>query len=659
MENLMRRLKGLSFIPFKSTLSFLFENLSKTGRTKKQLLSFAIDASMVTFCLWSAFSLRLGEPYSDFLNIAHLLVLLPPITVLIFGGLGVYRWIVRASSRRQFEQLVKGAILSSMALLTLLYLYPVTFAPRSVFVIYGVLLVVSTVGVRLVWAKIHNGAVESQGIPVAIYGAGAAGRQFVNLVRLSDEYHPRLFLDDNAELSGGEVSGMRVYCPSDPNTAQVLAKYEIEAIIVAISSISGSAYARLVSSVARFKLPVKTIPSIHDIVSGKSSPDDVREIRLEDLLGRHPVKADPVLLKKNITGKRVLVTGAGGSIGSELCRQIAQFGPERLILLDHAEPSLYLIDKSLREQGIGQTIKLTACLASVTDASRIDRLMREHKPHTVYHAAAYKHVPMVEQNPFEGVKTNVFGTLNLVEACETHGVDTFVMVSTDKAVRPTNVMGATKRLAELIVQAKAASADQRLTLSMVRFGNVLGSSGSVIPLFRQQIEAGGPVTVTHPEMTRYFMLIPEAVSLVIQAGAMAKGGELFLLDMGKPVKILDLAKTMIKLHGLNYCMSATDSSEGDMGKEIPIKLIGIRPGEKLHEELLIDDQSFKTQHPKILRANESFVDAATLESNVIARLHAALHQEDVDQLKQILADFVSGYPDKEIASREAVVAYEA
>lgn len=643
--NLKNFIKGLPALPFKFTASFIRDNLSNTGRTRKQILSFSIDAGFVAFCVWAAFSLRLGQPYTNLANIWHLMLLLPPVTVFIFAGLGVYRWVVRASSSREYEQLIKGSLVSSMLLLLVLYLFPITFAPRSVFLIYGVLLVLLVISARVAWARIHNRDAEKSGKPIAIYGAGAAGRQLVSLMRLSNEYHPEFFLDDSYALIGSTIAGLPVYNPKNPTVSNHLKTYAVEEIVLALPSTTGDRYSQLLLSVEQFGLPIKTTPPITEIVSGRSSPDEIREIKLEDLLGREQVEPDVELLSKNITGKTVLVTGAGGSIGSELCRQIASLKPACIVLFDNSEPSLYLIDQQLNGLKLSGDLSATvyACLGTVTDSARLEELFNKFKPDTVYHAAAYKHVPMVESNPFEAVKTNIFGTKNMVLAAERHHVKVFVSISTDKAVRPTNIMGATKRVAELVLQGKAAVKGQKTIFCMVRFGNVLGSSGSVVPLFKKQIKLGGPVTVTHPEVTRYFMTIPEAVSLVIQAGSMADGGEVFVLDMGEPVKIVDLAEAMIKLHGL----SSTNKVGAGIVRgpnEIEVKFVGMRPGEKLYEELLINlESSTMTEHVKIRKALEEFYGYSNLENECLNKLHSAIDNNDVEGLRDLFHIFVHGF----------------
>lgn len=636
-------IKGLPALPFKFTASFIRDNLSNTGRTRKQILSFAIDAGLVAFCVWAAFSLRLGQPYTNLTNIWHLMLLLPPITVFIFAGLGVYRWVVRASSSREYEQLLKGGLVSSMILLLVLYLFPITFAPRSVFLIYGVLLVLSVISARVTWARIHNSDAEKSGKPIAIYGAGAAGRQLVSLMRLSNEYHPEFFLDDSYALIGSTIAGLPVFNPKDPSVSNHLKTYAVEEIVLALPSTTGDRYSQLLLSVEQFGLPIKTTPPITEIISGRSSPDEIRGIKLEDLLGREQVEPDVELLSKNITGKTVLVTGAGGSIGSELCRQIALLKPIRLIMFDNSEPSLYHIDQELAEtiEANGLSLDLVPALGSVTDVARLEQIFNKYKPVTVYHAAAYKHVPMVEANPFEGVQTNVFGTRNTAEIAEKYNAEAFVFISTDKAVRPTNIMGATKRISEIVINTIAEKEGQKTKFSMVRFGNVLGSSGSVIPKFQKQIENGGPVTVTHKEMTRYFMMIPEAVSLVIQAGAMSEGGEVYLLDMGVPVKVWDLACAMVRLKG----KSVKILDDGVINKsEILVKETGIRPGEKLFEELLIAlDKTEATAHAKIFKANES-QRLAVIELGVkFTELQKAYSNYNEQDLLRLLNSYELGF----------------
>ena len=392
---------------------------------------------------------------------------------------------------------------------------------------------------------------------------------------------------------------------------------------------------------------VRTLPGIMELANGQVSVSDLRELEIEDLLGRDPVPPQPQLLDKNLRGKVVLVTGAGGSIGSELCRQIIQSGPTQLLLLELNEYALYKVNQDLEKlqaEGLAHRVELIPLLGSVQNAERLREIMRTWRPHTVYHAAAYKHVPLVEHNPAEGVKNNVFGTLLTAQMAAEQGVEDFVLVSTDKAVRPTNIMGTSKRLAEMALQALAADPAQasNTRFSMVRFGNVLGSSGSVVPLFRQQIKEGGPITLTHADITRYFMTIPEAAQLVIQAGAMATGGDVFVLDMGEPVKIIDLARRMVELSGLSI------KDANNPGGDIELKINGLRPGEKLYEELLIGDNPLPTQHPRIMKAHEDFLDWARLTLK-LEHLQQSLAINDVPQIRTLLKELVPGYqPEVEV-----------
>ena len=435
------------------------------------------------------------------------------------------------------------------------------------------------------------------------------------------------------------VAGYKVYGPLQLEEA--IARHEIEQIVVAIPSAAVSARRALISRIEAMQLPVKMLPGLVDLVDGHASVSDIRDIDVSDLLGRDPVPPDPSLFARNIRGKVVLVSGAGGSIGSELCRQILSQRPHRLVLLDHSEFALYIIEQELRHTR--GHCELVAVLGTVFDVDMLTKVMREHGVQTAYHAAAYKHVPIVEANARQGVLNNVFGTLAVARAARDCGLETCVLISTDKAVRPTNVMGASKRIAELVFQAFAARRDGPTVFSMVRFGNVLGSSGSVVPLFKKQIQAGGPITITHPEIIRYFMLIPEAAQLVIQAGAMARGGEVFVLDMGEPVKIADLARTMIRLSGLSE--KTPDQAEGD----IELKFVGLRPGEKLYEELLIGDKTVPSGHPRIMCAIERFIDPLLLDK-MLASLRKACEEGDEDAVLRQVRNLVPEYRSPEEAN---------
>ncbi len=441
------------------------------------------------------------------------------------------------------------------------------------------------------------------------------------------------FLDDDDRLHGHILNGKPIYSPK--NIINLVSKLGINDVLLAMPQLTRQRRNEILLIIKQAKVSVRTLPSVADLAEGKISISKVRDLDIEDLLGREPVVPNHLLLAKSIYGKLVMVTGAGGSIGSELCRQIISIGPSKLLLVEHSEYALYCIHQELEGRRVGQAIKVVPLLASVQDKRRISEIMSIWRPDTVYHAAAYKHVPLVEHNLAEGVKNNVIGTQITAQAAFETGVSDFVLVSTDKAVRPTNVMGASKRLAEIFLQALAQTSSVTV-FSIVRFGNVLDSSGSVVPKFRQQIRDGGPITVTHPKVTRFFMTIPEAAQLVIQAGAMAKGGEVFVLDMGEPIKIMDLAFRMIELSGLS--VRDEKNPDGDIG----IQIIGLRPAEKLYEELLIGNNPARTNHPRIMRAQEDFIALTELKDHLSA-LEAAISIDDTKVIRQLLETLVTGY----------------
>ena len=441
------------------------------------------------------------------------------------------------------------------------------------------------------------------------------------------------FIDDDERLHGHVLNGLQIYNPAD--LVEILLEVPVTDVLLALPSVSPGRRNEILNSLKKHKVAVRTLPGLSDIAIGKVSLSDVRDLDIDDLLGRESVMPNQILLARNIVDKVVLVTGAGGSIGSELCRQILAVGPEKLLMIEQSEFALYAINQELEEKCLNKKTTLVPLLASVQDEARINEIISTWSIDTIYHAAAYKHVPLVEHNPAEGIKNNVMGTLCIAKAAAEYGVADFVLISTDKAVRPTNIMGASKRLAEITLQA-LASRGLGTKFSMVRFGNVLGSSGSVVPRFRQQIRDGGPITLTHPEITRYFMTIPEAAQLVIQAGAMAKGGDVFVLDMGESVKIIDLARRMVELSGL------TIRDEINPNGDIEIKITGLRPGEKLYEELLIGDNPKSTSHPRIMKAHEEFIPWVELEKN-LAGLLMALSINDVSVIRHMMAKLVSGY----------------
>ena len=479
-----------------------------------------------------------------------------------------------------------------------------------------------------------------------IYGAGNAGRQLAAAMANSHEMRVVGFLDDDDRLHGHVLNGLSIYSPGD--LPGLVTSLHVSTVLLAIPSLSRHRRNELIAQMQRAHVQVRTLPAVTELAQGVVSTSDLRELDIDDLLGREPVSPNHILLGKNITDKVVLVTGAGGSIGSELCRQILAVGPGTLVLVEQSEFALYEIQQELAERLDGDSTLLVPVLASVRDAQRLREVMADWKPDTVYHAAAYKHVPLVEHNPIEGIRNNTLGTLTAAQVAMEHGVTDFVLISTDKAVRPTNIMGASKRLAEMALQALADTAP-RTRFSMVRFGNVLGSSGSVVPKFRRQIRDGGPITLTHPDMTRYFMTIPEAAQLVIQAGAMARGGDVFVLDMGDPVKIYDLATRMIELSGL--CVKDANNPDGD----IEIEITGLRPGEKLFEELLIGNNPRPTSHPRIMKAHEEFLAWPTLQER-LGQLENLLDRRDVEGTKQLLIELVSGYAPQQNAGLDPPVA---
>jgi FlaA1/EpsC-like NDP-sugar epimerase len=467
-------------------------------------------------------------------------------------------------------------------------------------------------------------------------------------MQLSPDYQAVCFLDDRAVLHGKTVAGMRVYPPSALQDA--IFRHDVALIVLAIPSAKTAQRRELISRVEHAGLPVKILPSLSHMVNGQASVSDIREVDVADLLGRDPVPPQPALFARNIVGKVVLVTGAGGSIGGELCRQIVSQKPSKVVMLDHSEFNLYEIDRELRE--IDRGVELVACMGSVLDESLLETTMRQHGVQTVYHAAAYKHVPLVESNMQQGLRNNVFGSLAVARAALRCGIETCVLVSTDKAVRPTNVMGASKRAAELIFQSGALRSDGKTVFSMVRFGNVLGSSGSVVPLFKKQIQAGGPITITHPDIIRYFMLIPEAAQLVIQAGAMAKGGEVFVLDMGEPVRIADLARSIIHLSGV------TEKTEANPEGDIEIKYVGLRPGEKLFEELLIGDDVVPSGHPRILCARERHIEPVLLDK-MIESLRSACDANQPEAMLRQIRNLVPEFRPADEVNREVAASLQA
>lgn len=607
------------------------------SRLQKQMIAAAADFLFLplTFC----FAVLLRHDMSDMTILGHywwLICAVPFISIPIFLRLGLYRAVIRFIDQKIVFVVIMGVSISVLLLVALAaFATHMIDMSRGVFGIYWMTAITYVVASRfLARGFLLSPKNGEEAIRVAIYGAGSAGSQLANALKASKEYMPVAFIDDTRELKGATIAGIKIY----PSSAlpDLIARSNISEVLLAVPSFSKSQQMQVFNTLEPLKVKVKVAPPVASLVNGELRKQDVRDIEIEDLLGRDQVAPDQGLLSACISGKCVMVTGAGGSIGSELCRQIIQLSPTHLILLEMSEFALYSIKQEL--EGIkatqGLALQLLPFLGSVLDTEKCERIMRTFQVDTLYHAAAYKHVPLVEHNPIEGVLNNVFGTLSIAKAAMASQVKCFVLISTDKAVRPTNVMGSSKRLAELILQAFSRQYGQT-RFCMVRFGNVLGSSGSVVPLFRKQIESGGPITLTHPEITRYFMTIPEAAQLVLQAGAMGEGGDVFVLDMGEPVKIVDLAARMVHLSGLE--VRSLSAPEG-----IEIEHVGLRPGEKLYEELLIGDNVEGTNHPRIMRAQEAEIPWHELEA-LLDAMYAACNNFDCEALRSLLLQTVKEY----------------
>lgn len=675
------------------SLKKLSDHLLALPRPAKRGLALGFDTVLCVVAVWMAFNLRLGfwvgwsTAHSSVL-VASMVMALP-----LFAAMGLYRAIFRYAGLPALMTVLKASFIFGFGFVFAFSVVSVPGVPRAIGVLLPLLLMVMVMLSRLVVRYWLGGLYQSSALlltlpKVLIYGAGSAGRQLAAALKTSPEVVVAGYLDDDKRLHGNVLDGHKIFDPE--NLVTVTKKLHVSQVFLALPSASRARRNEIVTLVQAARVQVRTLPGLLDLAQGRVLVSDLKELDIEDLLGRDAVPPDPVMLGKNIAGKVVMVTGAGGSIGSELCRQIVRGKPSVLLMLELSEFALYTIERELQSlvaQEQLEGVRLLPLLASVRDEVRIDEILRTWKPHTLYHAAAYKHVPLVEHNPAEGVRNNVLGTLTLAKLAALRGVCDFVLISTDKAVRPTNVMGASKRLAEMVLQALAdvqvasrfaridrvaapeVDADvprpfkasnglhsvpsnvtasvgdvQRSTtqFSMVRFGNVLGSSGSVVPLFRQQIKEGGPITLTDEQITRYFMTIPEAAQLVIQAGAMAKGGDVFVLDMGEPVKIIDLAKRMVDLSGLAL------RDEANPHGDIEIAVTGLRPGEKLYEELLIGDNPLPTSHPRIMKAHDDFLSWAELQTKLDG-LTLAMDANDVPLIRVLLKELVPGYqPNSEV-----------
>tara|TARA_R110000764_G_scaffold130507_2_gene218346 strand:+ start:1954 stop:3945 length:1992 start_codon:yes stop_codon:yes gene_type:complete len=646
----------------------LKERLIKLSYGRKRVMQIGADVVLTWSALWLALYLRLGGegwlwPTADQ---AWLFLLAPVLALPIYVKMGMYRAVMRHFGSQALLGIFKSVSLACAALVVAVLIGRdngwEVFFPRSAIVSYWSLSLLMIGGLRLAAREYFMGdwlmggapaatneTLPEAGMPVAIFGAGAAGNQLLASLRVGRMYKPMAFIDDDLSLEGRMIAGLPVF--SSHQIAQMVAQTGVREVLLAIPSASRAERQQILNQLAPHPLHVRSIPGIMDIASGKVKVDDLEEVDVADLLGRDPVSAADELLGFCIREQVVMVTGAGGSIGSELCRQIINVGPKTLILYEHNEFGLYSIHSELQGwiRANKLDILLMPILGSVRNRTRLEDTMSAWNVNTVYHAAAYKHVPMVEHNVAEGIMNNVFGTLKVAQAAIRCQVQNCVLISTDKAVRPTNVMGATKRMAELVLQ--GLSAEQapsllgddlsvrcvnRTRFTMVRFGNVLGSSGSVIPLFRQQIRRGGPITVTHPDITRYFMTIPEAAQLVIQAGSMGEGGDVFVLDMGQPVTIVELAHKMVMLSGLSV------RDEVNPNGDIAITFTGLRPGEKLYEELLLGDNPATTAHPKIHRANEALVPWAELRV-ILDQMSKAVKTDAYDEVRELLLSTVQGY----------------
>lgn len=612
----------------------MLEYLLQIPRLNKRIISITIDSLLLISSFWLSYWIRLDNltPYSSEKHWL-LLLLIISMTIMVLEKLGLYRTVLRYVSFRVLLTILGGVVFSSLLFVTAAFIFDI-FLPRSTAILYFSIAFILIGGLRLIF-RMTVYRLNRTSVFVMIYGAGASGRQLHLALNQSSEFLPLIFVDDDSKLINSNIQGLKVCSPLE--TKKLVERYRISKILLALPSVDIKKRKEILDSLESLPCEVLSVPSMVDLVSGAAKIDELKEVSINDLLGRDTVPPNELLMTKNIVGKTVLVTGAGGSIGSELCRQVVKLEPKKIILFDHSEYNLYEIDKELNQMKLSsnENLEIIPIIGSVQNIDRLKSLFKTIDIDTVFHAAAYKHVPLVEFNVIEGIRNNVFGTLNCanvaIEAC----VESFVLISTDKAVRPTNVMGASKRIAELILQALAVEKHDT-TFSMVRFGNVLGSSGSVVPLFRKQIASGGPVTVTHPEITRFFMTIPEAAQLVIQAGAMGVGGDVFVLEMGEPIKIADLASRMVHLSG--FSIKNTENPNGD----ISINYSGLRPGEKLFEELLIGGNVIGTNHDRIMTANELMLPWVEL-NDIIQELDKACISGKLDLVRKILISAPTGF----------------
>lgn len=610
-------------------------------RLAKQAIAFVVDVTAAALSVVIAFYLRVGEPPAIDMALVGTIVTAILLSTPIFIAFGMYRAIFRFAGWASVVAIARAVLLYGVFFAGVYTLIGLPGVPRTVGLIQPIVMLLllgaSRGTVRFYFdRRADRTQLHSKTPNVLIYGAGAAGRQLANAIRTTGEMRVAGFLDDNPALHRATIDNIRVLPPAD--LTKVVTRKQISDVLLAIPSATRARRSAIVQEMRGRNLHVRTLPGLIDLARGNVSVSDLRELEIEDLLGRPPVAPDNALLGASLSGRVVLVTGAGGSIGSELCRQILRLRPARLLLAELSEFALYTIHQELLgvvESEGGDPEQLVPLLASVVDARRMNEIIGHWRPDIIYHAAAYKHVPLVEHNVVEGVRNNAIGTYTVARLAREHRVPRFVLISTDKAVRPTNIMGASKRFAEMTLQAMQYEGGPTC-FSMVRFGNVLGSSGSVVPLFRHQIAQGGPLTITHPEITRYFMLIPEAAQLVLHAGALATGGDVFVLDMGEPVKIVDLARNIVELSGL----AVRDAANPD--GDVEIRVVGLRPGEKLFEELLIGNDPQPTSHPRIMRAREDFLAWPRLGA-LFDEMLAALEEGDAPRVQALLKTIVNDY----------------
>lgn len=606
-------------------------------RSTKRALALVVDASFCVLTIWLAFCFRLN----DWVALSGIQLLTIPVSLAIalpiFITVGLYRAIFRFMGWAAFIAVIKAVAIYGLAFMAIFTAVSFPGIPRTVGILQPLLLLIaialSRFTARYFLSEAYNRILkQSSRRNVLIYGAGFEGRQFASVLNQSLDFCLCGYLDDDKNLQGSLIGGVKVFKPEQ--IVDICGALDISTVLLALPKVDRKRRNDIIEELRGARVAVRTVPNVSELAIGKGQTADMQELDVEDLLGREPVLPNQELLDRNVRGKVVLVTGAAGSIGSELCRGLIKSEPSMLILLDQSEFGLYSLEAELLKHG-DSCPQIIPLLADVCDETRISKIMQTWKPATIYHAAAYKHVPLVEQNPVEGVKTNVFGTLTVAKAAIDAGASNFILVSTDKAVRPTNVMGATKRLAEMCLQALAADGSQTV-LSMVRFGNVLGSSGSVVPLFRRQIHEGGPITLTHQDITRFFMTISEATQLVVQAGAMGTGGDVFVLDMGEPIKIMDLARRMVELSG--HTVQDERHPDGD----IRIVMTGLRPGEKLYEEMLIGNNPEPTEHLKVMRAREKLLAWPVLKPK-LDTLVTTVAGGDAAAVKLLLSELVEDY----------------